>query len=87
MPTLSTSSINVLLGDIMHAWSQEKSQTPINKTQLRALLVLIDTGLDDAEVSIISSLPAGQEKTWLIANPTIGRRVLEETARRRRRDL
>lgn len=62
-------------------------ETPITKSQLFALIGLIDEGLEDAESAIVSALPAGAGKTWLIAHQEIGRELMARVEKARREEL
>jgi len=87
MTALSTDDIDALHAQTMRNWSSSHTETPITKAQARALLVLIDVGLEGAESSIVSGLPAGPGKTWLVANAAIGRELMERVERRRKEVL
>ena len=87
MPTLSSGDIDDIHAQVMRRWSSVHLESPITKAQVRSLVVLIDSGLDAAEVSIVGGLPAGPGKTWLLANTVVGRDLMEVTERRRKEVL
>jgi len=71
----------------MSEFSSVRTLIPINKDQLRALLALIDEELEGAEISIIQALPAGDGKSWLTANPAIGRGLMLDVLGKRKEVL
>ena len=87
MATLPSGSVDELWRDLMSEFSGVRTAVPINKNQFRALLVLIDADLETAESSIVGALPAGPGKSWLVANPTLGRLFIERTERKRKEDI
>jgi hypothetical protein len=87
MATLSSGDIDDVHAQSMSRWSSVRQDTPITKAELRQLIVLVDAELETAETSIIGALPAGAGKDWLVANPTVGRDVIEVTERRRKEVL
>jgi len=87
MAQLPSDSIDQVWSSIMSEFSSLWTLIPINKTQLRALLVLIDQQLEGAEISTVQALPAGDGKTWLIANPALGRGLMLDVLRKRKEVL
>ena len=84
MARLLDGSLDEVWAEIMRTFSSVRSLIPISKTQLRALLGLIDEELEGAETSIVQALPAGVGKSWLIANPSIGRSLMMEVLEKRK---
>jgi hypothetical protein len=84
MATLPSTDIDAVHADIMREFSNVRTGCPISKTDLRALIVLMDSQLATAETSIISAIPAGAGKTWLLANVPIARTVLIRTEQKRK---
>ncbi|GAI34537.1 unnamed protein product, partial [marine sediment metagenome] len=66
MAQLPSENIDQVWSSVMSDLSAVRTLVPINKTQLNALLTLIDEQLETAETSIIQALPASDGKTWLI---------------------
>ena len=87
MATLSSDSIDELWQQLMEEYSSIRAVVPINKHQFRQLLVLMDVELEAAETSIVSALPNGAGKTWLVTNQPIGRHFIERTEKKRKETL
>lgn len=87
MAQLPSDNIDQVWKGGMSEFSSLRTLIPINKNQLRALLVLIDQELEGAEISIIQSLPAGDGKTWLVANPALGRGLMLDVLHKRKEVL
>lgn len=87
MAQLPSENIDQVWSSIMSEFSALRTVIPINKHQLRALLVLIDQELENSEVDIIQALPAGDGKTWLIAHPAIGRSLMLDVLQKRKEIL
>ena len=87
MASLPSENIDQVWSATMSEFSSLRTVIPINKHQLRVLLVLIDEELDSAEVNIIQALPAGAGRTWLIANTGIGRMLMERILTKRQEVL
>lgn len=87
MAQLLDESIDQVWSSTMSEFSSLYTVIPINKHQLRALLVLIDDELEDAEVDIIQAIPAGLGRTWLIANPALGRGLMLDVLHKRKEVL
>jgi len=76
-----------IFADIMRKWSLVNLETPITKVQGRALIDIMDDGMETAETTIISNIPAGVAKTWLLANTPIARKIIELVANKRQETL
>ncbi|TPV96162.1 MAG: hypothetical protein B7733_06340 [Myxococcales bacterium FL481] len=87
MANLTSGSIDSLHQQAMEWWSSRHEPTPISKSDLRALLVLMDEEIETAESSIVSALPSGTGKTWLLGKPEIGRFLMERIMRERKETL
>ena len=87
MARLLDGSLDEVWAEIMRTFSSVRSLIPINKTQLRALLGLIDGELEGAETSIVQALPEGDGKSWLVANPSIGRSLMVAVLEKRKEVL
>lgn len=87
MAQLPSQNIDQVWSVIMSDFSSLRTVIPINKHHLRALLVLIDQELEDAEVDIIQALPPSDGRTWLIANPGLGRRLMLDVLHKRKEVL
>ena len=87
MAQLPNENIDQVWSATMSEFSSVRTLIPINKAQLRALLVLIDQELEGAETSIIQAIPAGPSKTWLVANPALGRGLMLDVLRKRKEVL
>lgn len=87
MAQLPNENIDQAWSATMSEFSSVRTLIPINKAQLRALLVLIDQELEGAETSIIQAIPAGPGKTWLVANPALGRGLMLDVLRKRKEVL
>lgn len=87
MATLTAENITDVSEFIQSELSRVFEQIPVSRQALETLLGLIDTGLETAETSILTSLPAGNGKTWLIDHPSISRRLIILIAEKRREVL
>lgn len=87
MAQLPSNGIDQVWSSVMSCFSSLHTLIPINKHQLRALLVLIDQELESAEVDIIQAIPAGPGRTWLTTNPALGRSLMLDILRKRKEVL
>ena len=87
MAQLPSENIDQIWSTTMSEFSSLRTLIPIDKNQLRSLLTLIDQELEDAEVDIIQALPAGPGRSWLVANPDLGRRLMLDVLNKRREVL
>lgn len=87
MAVLSSNDIDILWEQLMEEFSGVHTEIPIDKNQFRQLLVLIDSQLETAEGTIVSALPTGAAKTWLVSNQSIGRLFIERVERKRKETL
>lgn len=87
MAQLPSENIDQVWSTTMSEFSSLRTLIPINKNQLRMLLVLIDEELESAEVNIIQALPAGLGRAWLIANPALGRGLMLDILHKRKEVL
>lgn len=87
MAQLPSENIDQVWSSIMSELSALHTIIPLSDLQLKQLLVLIDQELEDAEVSIVQALPAGDGKTWLIAHPAIGRSLMLNVLQKRKEVL
>ena len=87
MAQLPSDNIDQTWSEIMSEFSSLRTLIPINKNQLRALLVLIDQELEGAEIDIVQALPAGDGRMWLIANPALGRGLMLNILQKRKEVL
>ena len=87
MAALPSDNIDQVWTSVMSNFSNVRASVPINKNQLRALLVLMDSEIESAEISIIQALPAGDGKSWLIANAGIGRELMSRIIDKRQEVL
>lgn len=87
MPQLPAQNIDQVWTSTMSQFSSLRTLIPVNKNQLRALVVIIDQELESAEIDIIQALPAGDGKTWLVANPGLGRRLMIDVLTKRQEVL
>lgn len=78
-----------LKADIMRKLSSARVKTPgIHKSDWDAIIIAIDTALETAEVSAVTSLPGGsRERVFLTGHPGIARRVLAVVEDKRREVL
>lgn len=67
--------------------SRTNTGIPIEADEFRTLVNFFDNQLEDAEATIFAALPAGDGKTWMLANLGLGRELLARIERRRREVL
>ena len=48
---------------------------------------MVDAEMEQSEIDLVQSLPAGTGKTWLLDNPRIGREMLIRIERKRKEVL
>lgn len=87
MAQLPSENMDQVWTATMSEFSSLRTVIPVNKHQLRALLVLIDQEIEGAEVDIIQALPVGDGRSWLVANPALGRRLMLDVLTKRREVL
>lgn len=87
MARLPSGSVDEVYSNLTSEFSSVWTLIPITKDELRSLLVLIDGQLEDAEVSIVQSLPVGVGKTWLIDNQALGREIMIRILEKRKEVL
>ena len=87
MATLDTAQREAVWQQIMKTFSAATTEVPITKTQLLALVGLIDDGLNEAEQSILADLPAGDGKDWLVAHPGVSRQLVVMVEQQRQKEL
>ena len=84
MPSLSTAEILDVRSEIMSVYSSIREEVPMTKNQLTALITLMDSELNTAEIAIIVAIPAGAARDWLLGNEVIGRDIITRTETKRR---
>jgi hypothetical protein len=87
MATLSASDIDELTSDLLSEFSGAWTDIPVNRAKFRAGLVDIDAELDTAETTIFAGIGDAEVKSWLQANQTTGRLIVERTERKRKEAL
>lgn len=87
MATLTTGQIAEIGRLLRDKYSSEWEEMPITKGQLLQFGIDVDVALESMESSVVSGLPASDAKTWLLANPHIGRDVVVEIEKKRREVL
>jgi len=86
MAQMTSEQRDVLCAKLMRLFSQAWYPVSVSKSQLRAGIDVFDAGLEVAETSILGNVNA-QVRTWLMANQTLARFVLESVAQKRREVL
>lgn len=87
MAQLPSANIDQVWKSTMEEFSAFRELIPVNKTQFRTLLELMDTEIEGAETSIVQALPAGDGRSWLVANQPIGRTLMIRIMQKRREVL
>lgn len=87
MATLTSVNIDAVWRNVMSEFSSLWEFIPISSAQLRQLIVLIDAETETAEASIISALPPGDGKDWLVGNQAIGRGIMLDVMSKRKEVL
>lgn len=87
MPNLSAADLDQVAAIAMQRYSAIWKEIPVTKAQLRAFFDIIDEELDSSENTIILAIPVGPQRTWLIANPEVGRDFITLTEDKRREVL
>lgn len=86
MPTLSTAQRTSVAHEVMRRLSAARVTTDdVLKAQIISLIGDMDDALDTAESTVVAGLPnPGNVRTWVLANQTTARRVLEVVQESRR---
>ena len=87
MALLSDVERAAIWAEAMALLSRYNIATPVSKADFRWLVNHIDNNLETFEASVVGAIPAGAGKTWLLANPSIARRLVVMLAERRREVL
>jgi hypothetical protein len=87
MTALTSGDIDAIWIEIMKDYSREKKPMPVTSDKIRAFFVTVDAALEQAEIDIVQSLPAGDIKTWLIANAEVGREIMIRVMQKRQEVL
>ena len=86
MAQLTSEQRSELSADLQRLFSSIWAQVDLTKTQLDAAIAVFDAGMETAESAILSDVSA-PARTWLLANQTLARFILEEVAQKRREVL
>ena len=82
MATLPSGEMDVVWRELMSEFSSVWKEIPVSKNAFRTFLVGVDNIVEQSEIDIVQSVPAGPIRDWLIAHPEIGRsmviRVMEK---------
>lgn len=87
MATLSSNDIDALAQVLQEEFSGVWTNIPVTKAKFRAGLVSIDSELEDAELTIFQNISDADVKSWLQANQTLGRLIIERIERKRKEVL
>lgn len=87
MATLSSADIDELSAQLQREFSAVWTEIPVSKTKFRSGLVSIDSELESAETTIFQNIGDADVKSWLQANQTIGRAIVERIERKRKEVL
>lgn len=87
MAQLTSAQRNDVLALLGSEMSAIRQSIPITKPQFMALLNIIDVAAETDEAAIVSAIPAGVGKDWLLANPAVSRRIREAVAGKRKEVL
>lgn len=87
MANLTAGQLVGVLHDVWRRFSAEFREIPINKSQFLAFGTIVDNALEQAEIDIVQAIPAGPGKDWLMANPEVGRWLMELIEKKRREVL
>lgn len=87
MATLPSGDIDAVWKTLMEEFSEVRRQIPVNKNQFRSFIENVDGILEQSELDIVQSVPAGPIRDWLIANQVIGRSMIIEVEEKRREVL
>lgn len=87
MATLPSNDLNEVWAQVMSDFSVFSTLIPVNKNQLKTLLVAIDSEMETAEVNLFAAIPPGAAKDWLLANLSIGRDLIQRVEQKRQEVL
>jgi hypothetical protein len=86
MAQLSSTQKDELCAELQRLFSAEWHPVDLTKAQLRVAVDVFDEGMETAESEILNSV-SSSARTWLLANQTLARFILEEVAQKRREEL
>lgn len=85
MAALTSAQRKGVAKEVMNQLSIDRFNTgDVTKSDILSLMDDVDTAIESLESSIISGLSAGPLKTWLLANQSKARLVVELMARARK---
>lgn len=87
MATLPSGDIDVVWQELMAEFSSVRREIPANKNQFRTFVENVDGILEQSEIDIAQSVPAGPIRDWLIANQVVGRSMVIRVEEKRREVL
>lgn len=87
MALLPTADMDEVWQELMQEFSRVRREIPVNKNQFRTFLENADAVLEQSEVDIVQSVPAGPNRQWLIDNPVVGRSMVIRVMQKRREAL
>lgn len=87
MATLPSGDVDAVWIEFMKDYSRQKKALPVTSDKIRSFILGIDAELEQAESSLVQSLPAGDTKDWVLANSEVGRDLLTRVAGKRREVL
>jgi hypothetical protein len=87
MTALSSGDIDTIWIEMMKDYSRTRQSLPVTNDKIRAFFVDVDATLEQAEIDVVQGLPAGDIKTWLLANPEVGRTIMIAVEKKRREVL
>ena len=87
MATLPSGDMDVVWQELMEEFSSVWELIPVSKNAFRTFIENVDGELETSEVAIVQSVPVGPARSWLTANPKIGRSMVIRVMEKRREVL
>ncbi len=83
MAQLTNEALDTIAADIVDALSSTRAAVPVAHQDVRSAVEIIDVQLEAAEAAILAAVPS-LTRSWLTANQTIARQVVEAVEAKRR---
>jgi len=87
MATLSAVDMDAVWQELMSEFSSIWREIPTNKNAFRSFLLGVDDIVEQAEIDIVQSVPAGPIRDWLVAHAEVGRSMVIRIMEKRREVL
>lgn len=87
MAQLDAAAKNKILKVLVREWSRDHTSIPFPRPQVETVITFADEEAEASDTSLVTRVPAGDQRQFLIDNPTITRRLKELIERTRKETL